>query len=72
MHNSELQSNAAFLYVIGKSDMLCDWHIKENTISNFHYSCTHIIEIPTNKRAISYKLKISRIGNCKTESIIVL
>ena len=36
MHNSELQSNAAFLYVIGKSDMLSDWHIKENTISNFH------------------------------------
>jgi len=36
MHNSELQSNAGFLYVIGKSDMLCDGHIKENTISNFH------------------------------------
>ena len=38
--------------------------LKENTISNFFYYI-HIIEIPTNKDANSYKLKISEIGNEK-------
>ena len=37
---------------------------KKNTISNFFgYTCIHIIEIPTNKGAYSYKLKLSKIVN---------
>jgi len=35
--------------------------LKENT--TFYY--THIVEMPTNKGAISYKLKISKIGNSR-------
>ena len=35
--------------------------LKENTISFFYY--THIVEIPINKGANSYKLKMWKIGN---------
>ena len=35
--------------------------LKKNTIQHFYY--TLIIEIPTNKGANSYKLKLSKIGN---------
>ena len=55
-------------YVIGKSNIckhgniLLSLTLKENTISNMFYNI-HIIEIPTNKGANSYKLKISKIGN---------
>ena len=38
--------------------------LKKNTISNFFY-CIHIVEIPTNKGANSYKLNISKRGNLK-------
>ena len=48
----------AFLNVIGKSLTL-----KENTISNSFTIYIYIAEIPTNKRAKFYKLKISKIGN---------
>ena len=37
--------------------------LKENIISNFF--TIHIIEIPTNKGANSYKLNISKIGNSR-------
>jgi len=37
----------------------------------FYYICIYIyiVEIPTNKRAYSYKLNISKIGNCKSNNI---
>jgi len=43
--------------------MLLSLTLKENTISNIFYIHVHIVEIPTNKGANSYKLKISKIGN---------
>ena len=62
--HSDWQSTAAFLYVKGKSYILCKHKnillsltLKETTILNF-LPYIHIVEIPTNKRANSYKLKI--------------
>ena len=44
----------------------CHCHlIEENTISNYYY--THVLEIPTNKGANSYKLKLLQIGNILVE-----
>ena len=62
--HSDWQSTAAFLYVIGiilcKYDIFLAFEGKHNfkpfTIYTF-------IEIPTNKRAKSYKLKMSKLGN---------
>jgi len=57
----------AFLYVIGKSNItltrtyIIALDIKGTTISNF--LSIHIVEIPTNKGANTYKLNISKIGN---------
>ena len=44
----------------------CPWHLRKIQFKTFYY--THIIEIPTNKRANSYKLKISKIGNYKEKN----
>ena len=59
--HSDWQSTAAFLYVKGKSNILCKHKnillsltLKETTILNF-LPYIHIVEIPT-KRANSYKL----------------
>ena len=67
--HSVWQITEAFLYVIEKSDIMYTWTLillfltfKENTISKLFYYI-HIIEIPTNKGANSYKLKILKIGN---------
>ena len=61
--HSDWQSTAAFLYVIGKS-VVCKQGtilLEKHTFKLFYY--IHIVEIPTNKRANSYKLKFSKIWN---------
>ena len=61
MH-SVWQSTEALLYVLGKSDIiLTQTHLRKTQFQMFYYK--HIIEIPTNKGAHSYKLKLSKIGN---------
>jgi len=43
----------------------CPWHLGKNQLptSYYMYMYIHIIEIPTNKGANSYILKIWKIGN---------
>ena len=65
--HSNWQSNAAFLYVLAESNIMLTWKyiivldIKGKQYFKLYYM--YIVEIPTNKRANSYKLKILKIGN---------
>ena len=67
--HSDWQSTGAVLYVIGKSNIMQTWNyiivldIKGKQNFKFCY-CIHFEEIPANKGANSYKLKIQKIGNC--------
>ena len=68
--HSDWQSTVAF-FMLQESLILCkhgnislSLSFKENTFQPFYYK--HIIAIPTNKGAKSYKLKISKIGNTDT------
>jgi len=56
---SACQSTAVFLYVIGKSNIMETW--KYSIV--FGIKGKHKFK-PTNKRANSYKLKLSKIWNC--------
>ena len=65
--HSDWQSTEAFLYVIGKSNIMSTWKyfivIDIKGKRNFNFFTTlyiHIVEISKNKGANSYKLKIAK------------
>ena len=72
--HSDWQITEAFIYVIGKSYIMLTWKYKvvldikgKHTVYHIH-----IVEIPTNKRANSYKFKLSKIGNRKGRNQSIL
>ena len=73
--HSNWQSNAAFLYVLAESNIMWTWKyiivldIKGKQYFKLYYM--YIVEIPMNKRANSYKLKILKNRELKLLSYML-